>query len=140
MKSKVYKYIFLVLVLTVVSFVFSTGVKAAAVDWSDVPAAFGDLTEIAKGTINCEDTLGEALDYVKMAFTAIRIGAVALLILFSVIDFSKAVASSDDSALQNSAQKVIKRFAVTIAIIILPSIINLIVKLVLVGSDMCGIS
>ena len=109
-------------------------------DWDDIPAAINGFTDLVGGKIDCEGSLGTALKYVQGAFTLIRIGAVVLLIVLSAIDFMGAVAKSDNDALQGATKKMSKRLIITVVIIILPTIINLILKLTLISEGTCGIS
>ena len=75
-------------------------------------------------------------DVLKTVITAIRIGTPILLILLTMIDFTKATAN--DEALPKAKKHAVIRAIVAVAIFMLPSLINLV--LLLIGMESCMIN
>ncbi len=110
-------------------------------EWSDIPAWISNVSSIGEGKLNCDDEgLQELIAFMQKIFTFIKIGAPILLIVFTALDFMKAVASSDEGELKKASKKFITRAVVTVAIIILPSVINLVIGIITIGGGTCGIS
>lgn len=108
--------------------------------WADVPAILGNSFGFSSDNIlSCEKALGASLDIIILAFSIVRYGALVLLIVLTAIDFMKAVANSDDSALKKATNTFTKRAVITVIIFILPAIINLVVSITAISSGTCGI-
>ena len=102
-----------------------------------------DLTEIETGEpMNCE-TLKDSDTYkiIRDVFTWIQIAAPIMLIIFGVLDFGKAIASSDADAMKKAQSTFVKRVIIVAAIILLPFIMDLMFSLLdgIMGNDTCGI-
>ena len=99
--------------------------------------------EIATGEpMDCE-TLKDSDTYkiIRDIFTWIQIAAPIMLIIFGVLDFGKAIASSDADAMKKAQSTFVKRVIIVAAIILLPFIMDLMFSLLdgIMGNDTCGI-
>ena len=83
-------------------------------------------------------------DHVQTLFDWVKILAPILLIVFGIIDFGKATITNDNDALKKATTSFIKRAIAAVAIFFLPLIINLLLNLPGVESELddalCGIS
>lgn len=110
-------------------------------EWMDIPALLDGISNIENGDINCNDeALLAVITFAQKIFGFMRIGAVILLIVLTSIDFMGSVAADDSNALKKATQKFVKRAIFTIALMILPSLINLIFAIVTIKEGMCVIS
>lgn len=101
---------------------------------------FGDLS-------TCNSYLGYIHDpddpayYLNFAFQFLKYAAIIILLVFTVIDFAKAIATSKDDAIKKAAQNTIKRLIIAVIIFFLPDLINFVFDLLgIVSTDAtCGI-
>lgn len=109
--------------------------------WSDIPALLDGVSNIENGGIDCGDkAMLAAIKFAQKIFSYMRVGAVALLILLSSIDFMGVISSEDSSAFKKVTQKFVKRAIFTVVLMLLPSLINLIFTIVTITNGMCSIS
>lgn len=109
--------------------------------WSDIPALIDGISNIENGGINCnDDAILAVIQFAQKIFGFMKIGAVALLMLLTAIDFMGAVSSDSGDAFKKATQKFVKRAIFTVALILLPSLINLIFTIVTITNGMCVIS
>lgn len=87
----------------------------------------------------CSDLLDKDLDkMLTTAYTVMQIGAIVLTVIFGSLDFAKAVWSNDQDMLKKASQKFIKRLVAMVVVLILPYIIDPVVKAVFGSSyDSC---
>lgn len=102
-----------------------------------VAATLGNAFKVTNGKITCEGALGSAIKLLSKIFGYIKIAAILLFFLFSILDFTKAVAN--DGELNKAFSKMLKRAVIVILIVILPTIINLILSIIQLNSGLCGI-
>lgn len=95
---------------------------------------------------SCDSILGSVNNhdapayYLNFAFNILKYIAIIALFVLTVLDFAKAVASSDNDALKKALQKTIKRLVICIVIFFLPRLINFILGLLgIVDDPTCGI-
>lgn len=96
---------------------------------------------------NCESYLGLITDdtdpayYLNFAFQLLKYAAIVLLLVFTIVDFVKAVTSNKDDALKRALQTAVKRLIIAVIIFFLPTIINFILDLLgIISTDpTCGI-
>ena len=81
---------------------------------------------------------GSPAYYLQFAFNLIKYAAIVMLFAFTIVDFTKAVASSKDDAIKKAGQNAIKRLIIAVIIFFLPILIEFILSLVGIYSD-CGI-
>ncbi len=79
--------------------------------------------------------------YIVKIFNVIKYVAIILLIVMSMLDFVTAVASSDNDAIKKATNKTIKRAILCVIILILPFLIEVILKYASDRAiDLCGVS
>lgn len=89
---------------------------------------------------SCEQLIGdETLEIINMVFLIIRIAAPIILIVLSMLDFSKAIASSDESALSKATSTFVKRMIATVLIFLTPTLINFLMDITGISDGNCGI-
>ena len=92
----------------------------------------------------CQSYLGDPKQddtpayYLQFAFNIIKYAAIILLFVFTITDFIKAIASSDDKAIKKALQNAIKRIIIAIIIFFLPILIEFVLSLLGIYGD-CGI-
>lgn len=85
-------------------------------------------------------TEGSPAYYLNFVFKVLKYIAIVMLLVFTVLDFTKAVASSDNDSLKKALQKAIKRIIICVVIFFLPILINFVLELLgIVDSGTCGI-
>ena len=91
--------------------------------------------------LECEDMLDGGLDEIlDSAYLIMQVAAIALTVVMGMIDFGKAISSSDQDLLKKASKKFVKRLIAMVVIIILPYIIDPIVEVALgSGYDTCGV-
>jgi len=72
------------------------------------------------------DTCAEFKEITKPIYNIIMIGAPSLLLLFGTIDFGRAVAAGDEKEMKKATSDFVKRLGICVAILLLPTLINLI--------------
>lgn len=79
---------------------------------------------------DCETLLGEDLrNEIKSYLNIIKIAVPIILMGFGIIDFSKALFSSDEGKMKDSQKKFIKRVVVAILIFFVPTIVELLLSI-----------
>ena len=79
---------------------------------------------------NCEDLIGkDAKDLINTVMKWIRITVPLLLIVFGILDFSKAVFSSNEDGMKKTREKFIKRIVAAVLVFLAPILVNLILDL-----------
>lgn len=94
--------------------------------------------------VTCEDLFynsnGTKTSFYKIleyVFKIVRIVAVSLLVLFSVMDFVKPIVSGDADTLNKSTGKFVKRLIVFVLIMFVPSLVELLLSLI--GKSSCNL-
>lgn len=93
-------------------------------DGPDINVTFGEAT--------CSGILGSGKfhQYLVDILNAIRIVGVAMVIVFSTMDFGKALIAQDSEALKKASQTSFKRLMIAIVIFFVPIILNILLALV----------
>ena len=84
--------------------------------------------------LECAGLLGSVTNpdepayYISMSFNIIKYLATILLIVFTIVDYIKAVVSKDDEELSKTNAKFVKRFIFAIIIFVLPSLIIMVLE------------
>ena len=94
---------------------------------------------IKEGDYTCEQLLGD--DVVKLLekiFVIIRILTPILLIVFTMIDYTKAIAAGEDE-IKNATTKFIKRSIAAILIFLAPTLIEFIMDVTGISDGTCGL-
>jgi hypothetical protein len=94
---------------------------------------------------NCENILGndktnsnQPIYWINLALNIMKYAAIIALIVFSILDFIKAIVSQDSDSLKKAATTTVKRLGYTIIIFFLPILINYLLE-VLGLSGTCGL-
>lgn len=97
-------------------------------DMQDFEEYIGQKIEI--GEVSCDSILGriDSKDapayYLDLLFTAIKYAAIIILVVFSMLDYVKAVVGKDDDAMSKANSKFLKRLVTCIIIFLAPILIN----------------
>lgn len=102
-------------------------------------------TEISK--VGCDTLLGSIDDsgspayYINIAFSFIKYLAIIILIVFTILDYIKAVTASDDDSIKKANMHFVKRFILAIIIFILPTLIVIMLQWgnLISNPTICGI-
>ena len=92
-------------------------------------------------TVTCEDMLGApaVAAVLNTAYTALKIGIVIYVIVVTMLDFTRAVAASDPSMFKKTTSKFVTRLIVLAAILLVPTMLNLIISIVFGEGYFCTI-
>ena len=77
--------------------------------------------------------------FVGYGLFALKILIPLIIIIFGVIDFAKAVASSDDKAIKSAAMALLRRLIVGVCIFFVPTVVSVIFGLIDNVADLDGI-
>lgn len=92
----------------------------------------GPDANLTVGDATCDGILGSGKfkEYLVDFLNIIRIVGVAMVIIFSTIDFGKAIIAQDNEALKKSSQTAFKRLTIAIVIFFLPIVLNILLSLI----------
>ncbi len=99
-------------------------------------------------TKGCESYLGNPKDnvnkppayYLQFAFNLIKYIALILLLVLTIIEYAKAIASSNQDAIKKATMNTIKRIIIAVIIFVLPMLIEFLFKILgIYSSTTCGI-
>lgn len=108
-------------------------------DGDGIAAWLNGIYQVGTGKITCEGALGDTVSVLRDIFKYIRIAGGALFIVFTIIDYIKAIGGADESAIKGATKNLTKRFIILIILLILPSIINIILSIIEIQNGLCGI-
>ena len=111
--KKIFKNIFFLLF---VMFAFSTNVYA-------------------DNAIICSGDLG---DLIKYAFHVVKFAVPVLIIGLGIVDFIKAMTAQSQDEVKKATTKLIKRLIIGVCIFVLPTIIDFLLKVAEVNTELCG--
>ena len=126
----------------------SSGQCPDQVDASVIPKIDADIDLDFDTTKGCESYLGNPKDnvnkppayYLQFAFNLIKYAAIIMLIVLTVIDYAKAVASSNQDAIKKATMNTVKRLIIAAIIFLLPMLIEFLFKILgIYSSTTCGI-
>lgn len=111
-------------------------------DGDNISATLQNIYAVGTGKITCEgvfgkDGKGQLGKILREVFKYMRIVALAFFIIFSTIDFIKAIAGSDDSQIKNATKNLTKRFILLLILLILPTLINIFLSIVEIKNGLC---
>lgn len=87
------------------------------------------------------DTDGTPAHYLKFAFNLIKYLAIVLLLVLTIIEFAKAITSSNQDAMKKAIQTSIKRLLIAVIIFFTPILIMFLLELFgIVGASTCGVA
>ena len=99
-------------------------------------AMFGFKTIVFADGLSC-NSWGTVLKDLQNVFDFVKIVVPLLIIGLSTYDFIKAVTAKDDKGLKKAFQILLKRLVYAIILFFLPVLINLLLELVAVNSNVC---
>lgn len=97
---------------------------------------FGFKTIVFADGLSC-NSWGTVLTDLQNVFNFVKIVVPLLIIGLSTYDFIKAVTAKDDKGLKKAFQILLKRLVYAIILFFLPVLINLLLELVAVNSNVC---
>jgi len=95
------------------------------------------------GSVTCEDLLGSKsqegslMNIISDVYNMMRIGAVILVIVLGMIDFTGAVSASDSDKLNKSIRKLTKRLIILVVLFVVPVLLELVLSLVFGPGFLC---
>ncbi len=145
--NKLYLKFIGVFVIALFMFGFSKNVKASVKDtmFRDVVVALGEDCPTCTGGPECDSIFGDPTNcgcpayWIQWVLTVMKYVAIGALLIFTTLDFIKALVANDKDALQKAITTVSKRFIFCVIIFFLPIIIDFFMSLI--GAyGTCGIS
>lgn len=96
---------------------------------------------VGKKYTKCNQLLSkDVVDILKYIFLIIQIATPIIFIILSMMDFTKAIASSKKDGLSDAFARLVKRFLICAAIFLVPSLINFIIDVTGISDGVCGIN
>ena len=93
---------------------------------------------IGGGSIDCDNLSEKLKDFLKNAFIIVKVVAILIAIAMSILDLMGSI-TKDKDVLSATIKKIITRIVLVIVVLLLPTLINIIGRLI-VGKDvLCGI-
>lgn len=95
--------------------------------------------------VDCKGIIGEELvEKINSVLNIIKIVIPSLLIIFGIIDFTKAFFANDDSKMKNAQTVFLKRIGISIIIFLTPTFVNFILQIAnkvwkFISPDTCGL-
>ena len=141
------KFIFIFIVLFTVFFAFDYEFKANDTDNTSKTNELVSYEPVTDnpGNITCKDIFGDKSDkgsvihILAEVYNIGRIVAVIMVIVLSMVDFTKAVASSDSGIIKKSFNKFIKRLVILVALFLIPGFVKIIFDITFGSGTMCSI-
>ncbi len=87
-------------------------------------------------SIDCK-SMGDFRTDIQNLFNFLKIILPLLVIVLSTYDFIRAITAKDEKDVKKAFQKLLKRFACAVILFILPTILNLLLDLLGIGSSVC---
>jgi len=105
------------------------------------------ITPVDPEALDCNSLLGnpdiqgQPAFYLQIVFDVMKYVAIIIVIVFSILDFTGAVASQDNDILKKSVKKLMIRLILCVVIFVLPTILEFVFTLINVYSpSTCGIN
>lgn len=108
--------------------------------FSKINDQYGSDTSCDTLFVNQDGEETELKQFLNDVFLLIKIAALVFVVVFSILDYQKALISSDDTSFKKANQKILKRIAIGIFLFILPDLLELLFKIFgLYDISHCGI-
>ena len=136
------KGLFVFIILLCSFFAFSSYLKADNSKTKDLETY--NATNDYEGNLTCNDLFGNKNDagsvmsIISEVYKIAKIVAVIMVIVLSMMDFTKAVASSDSDILRKTFNVFIKRLIILMSFFLIPGFIKLIFDFVFGEGTMCS--
>lgn len=111
---------------------------STTIDWNISNSLLIDNIEYKKFDDNSILCSGKVGDFIKEIFHLVKFAVPILIIVLGMIDFIKAMTAQNNDDIKKAFNKLIKRIIIGICIFILPTIIDFLLKLMEINSEMCG--
>lgn len=86
-------------------------------------------------SIICSGELGE---FIKQIFHIVKFAVPILIIGLGIVDFIKAMTAQSQDEIKKASTKLVKRLIIGICIFVLPTIIDFLLKIAEINSELCG--
>ncbi len=93
---------------------------------------------IGGGTIDCDNLSEKLIDFLKNAFIIVKVVAILIAIAMSILDLMGTI-TKDKDLLSATIKKIIRRIILVIVVLLLPTLINIIGRLIAGKDILCGI-
>lgn len=103
-------------------------------------AKFGDF-----GDFDCAEALGdELIGYLQLIVNVVKVAVPILVIVFGMLDFAKAIFSSDEGEMKKAQSKFIRRLIIGVAFFLIPTFLGLLLDIAhkiwpIIDNTLCGI-
>lgn len=134
MKNKSFKYIIYLSAILILFCLFIKPVNAQSLPGISLLNSF----EILGREVTCA-SYPKTMEILNDIFKYMRIAAVVLFILLSSFDYITVIASDEKDGFKKANKHLVTRLIVLIAILILPSIINLLLTIIQLNNGNCVI-
>lgn len=134
--KKILKLLFLT---TLIVFSLGTSIVHAEETTEKTPLGPFEITYNQDDNIECKDMLGAPAvsSLINSIYTVAKIAAVIIVMVFSMIDYTKAVASSDASLMQKATKRFTTRLIVLAAFYLVPTFLDLLISLTFGSGYFC---
>lgn len=79
-------------------------------------------------SLDCDNIFAEFANEIKTAYFFLEILSIIIVVVLSVLDYSKTILSDNQDEMKKSNQKLVKRLIILVVIFLLPAIINMTLK------------
>ncbi len=143
-----------IIMVTVLGICFLPNAKAANIEkehinytYSVVTSTIFPLNDVylsnlfnpKSGPINCA-RFTNTINLLKKIFNYVRIGGVLLVTVLTVVEYVKAMSASDQSAFKKANTNTIKRVIGVVVLLILPTLILTLLKMLQFDNGTCGVN
>lgn len=95
----------------------------------NVKKIIDDFDEIDDSPLDCNNLFSGLADLISGAYSLIEIGAILIVIVLSVLDYTKIFLADNQDAMKKANQNLIKRIIILVIILLLPALVNLILRI-----------
>ncbi len=111
-------------------------------DGDNIAASLSNIYAVGTGKITCEGIFGkngkgQLGKILREIFKYMRIVAVSLFVIFTTLDFIKAISGADDSPIKSATKNLTKRFVILLVLLILPTLINIVLSIIEIKNGLC---
>lgn len=116
--------------------------KMFAYKGDGIEASLGNIYKVGTGKITCEgvfgkDGKGQFAKVLREIFKYMRIIAVGLFVIFTTLDFIKAISASEDNPIKTATKNLTSRFIYLLILLVLPTLINIVLSIIEIKNGLC---
>lgn len=93
------------------------------------------LNVYADNSVICSGELGI---YIKQVFHLVKFAVPVLIIGLGIVDFIKAMTAQSQDEIKKASTKLMKRLIIGVCIFVLPTILDFILKVAEINTELCG--